>query len=252
MAYDIKYRRRAMEHLAEGNTVRATAAIFRVSTSTLERWKSQLKETGGLAPKQRTGVWRKIDPTKLKCYMKEHPDAYLREIAQAFGCSDVAVLKALRRLKITRKKTILYKETNESFRQEFVEKLKAVPIRSLVFVDETGIDQCLYREYARAPIGQKNVSAISGKKFKRTNIVAGICCGKWVAPLEYGGTTDSILFEFWFENCLLQEVEPGSVIVLDNATFHKKSVLPALARKFDCEILFLPPYSPDLNPIEKK
>jgi len=104
MAYDIKYRRRAIDHLAEGNTVRSTAAIFQVSTSTIERWKSQLKETGGLAPKQRTEVWRKIDPTKLKGYIKEHPDAYLREIAEEFGCSDVAILKAFRRLKITRKK----------------------------------------------------------------------------------------------------------------------------------------------------
>ena len=70
--------------------------------------------------------------------------------------------------------------------------------------------------------------------------------------MEYSGTTDSILFEFWFENCLLKEVEPGSVIVLDNATFHKKSVLPNLALKKNCRVLFLPPYSPDLNPIEKK
>jgi len=141
---------------------------------------------------------------------------------------------------------------NESFRQVFVEKLKAVPPERLVYVDETGIDQCLYREYARASRGEKIVTKISGKKFKRTNIVAGICCGKWVAPLEYNGTTDSLLFEFWFENCFLQDVKPGSVIILDNATFHKKSVLPALAQKFDCEIWFLPPYSPDLNPIEKK
>jgi len=107
MSYDIKYRRRAIDHLAEGNTVRATAAIFRVSTSTLERWKSQLKETGGLAPKKHTGAWRKIDPAKLKDYIKQHPDAYLREIAEAFGCSDVAILKAFRRLKISRKKNHL-------------------------------------------------------------------------------------------------------------------------------------------------
>ncbi len=70
--------------------------------------------------------------------------------------------------------------------------------------------------------------------------------------MEYDGTTDSILFEFWFENCLLKEVKPGSVIVLDNATFHKKSVLPDLAESYGCKVLFLPPYSPDLNPIEKK
>ena len=133
-----------------------------------------------------------------------------------------------------------------------MEKLKIVPTQSLVYVDETGIDQCLYREYARAFRGQKIISKISGRKFKRTNIVAGICKGKWVAPLEYSGTTDSVLFEFWFENCLLKEVDKGSVIILDNATFHKKSVLPNLAKIKNCTVLFLPPYSPDLNPIEKK
>lgn len=133
-----------------------------------------------------------------------------------------------------------------------MEKLKTVAPESLVYVDETGIDQCLYREYARAPRGQKVVAKISGRKFKRTNIVAGICQGKWVAPLEYTGTTDSVLFEFWFKNCLLKEVAAGSTIILDNATFHKKAVLISLAASYHCEVLFLPPYSPDLNPIEKK
>ena len=121
-----------------------------------------------------------------------------------------------------------------------------------MYVDECGIDQYIYREYARALRGEKVVAKVSGRKFKRVNIVAGISQGRWIAPLEYDCTTDSVLFEFWFENCLLKEVNPGSVIVLDNATFHKKSVLPDLARRYNCEVLFLPPYSPDLNPIEKK
>lgn len=73
-----------------------------------------------------------------------------------------------------------------------------------------------------------------------------------MAPLEYAGTTDSTLFEFWFENCLLKDVGAGATIILDNATFHKKSVLPELAKRYHCEVLFLPPYSPDLNPIELK
>jgi transposase len=133
-----------------------------------------------------------------------------------------------------------------------VEKLIRLAPNSLVYVDETGIDRCLYREYARAQRGQKVVAKISGRKFKRTNIVAGICQGKWVAPMEYTETTDSILFEFWFENCLLKEVDAGSTIILDNATFHKKSVLTSLAKSYNCEVLFLPPYSPDLNPIEKR
>jgi len=74
--------------------------------------------------------------------------------------------------------------------------LKFIPEKQLIYVDETGIDQCLYREYARAPRGEKVIAKISGRKFKRTNIVAGICQGNWVAPLEYTGTTDSVLFEF--------------------------------------------------------
>ena len=78
---------------------------------------------------------------------------------------------------------------------------------------------------------------ISGKKFKRINIVAGICMEEWVAPMEYGGTTDSVLFEFWFENCLMKEAKPGSVIVLDNATFHKKSVLHSLAEQYGCTVV---------------
>jgi transposase len=133
-----------------------------------------------------------------------------------------------------------------------VEKLKAYPSESLVYIDECGIDQYLYRVYAYSPRGQKVITKVSGKKFKRINIVAGICQGEWIAPLEYTGVTDHVLFEYWFENCLLQEVKPGSIIILDNATFHKKSVLPIIARRKDCTVIFLPPYSPDLNPIEKK
>jgi transposase len=137
-------------------------------------------------------------------------------------------------------------------RQEFLDEISGVSLNKLVYIDETGINQCLFREFAYAPRGQKVYGKISGKKFKRTNIVAGICQGEWVAPMEYAGTTDSKLFEYWFENCLIQEVEEDSVIVLDNATFHRKYVIPDIAEKKNCRVIFLPPYSPDLNPIEKK
>ena len=113
-----------------------------------------------------------------------------------------------------------------------MEKLKSIPSANLIYIDETGIDQCLYREYARAPRGQKVVTKISGRKFKRTNIVVGVCHGSWVAPLGYTRITDSTTFEFWFENCLLQKIDEGSTIVLDNATFHKKSILPDLAKRY--------------------
>jgi len=95
------------------------------------------------------------------------------------------------------------------------------------------------------------VGKVSGRKFKRTNIVAAKCGGKVVAPMIYDGTTDSVLFEFWFEELLLKSIPKYSIIILDNAAFHKKMKLRHLATSADCEVLFLPPYSPDLNPIEE-
>ena len=133
----------------------------------------------------------------------------------------------------------------------FQRRIKRISAKKLIYVDECGIDKYLYREYGRALRGQPVMGKISGKKFNRTNIVAGICQGKWVAPRQYDGSADSNLFEFWFENCLLAEIR-GKYIAMDNATFHRKTRLTELAATKKCKILWLPAYSPDLNPIEKK
>jgi len=119
-----------------------------------------------------------------------------------------------------------------------------------VYVDETGIDQYLYRPYARSPRGTIVEGRISGKRYKRTSIVAGLCDKEIVAPLQYGGTMDSTLFRFWFETMLLPSIKPGSTIVMDNARFHQKKILQDMAQLVGCHVLFLPPYSPDLNLIE--
>ena len=104
MSYEIKYRVRAISYWNEGHSKKATAEVFKVGTTTLQKWKKQLKETGSLAPKKRTETWRKIDPKRLKEYLAQHSDAYLKEIAEEFDCSEVAIWKALQRLKLTRKK----------------------------------------------------------------------------------------------------------------------------------------------------
>ena len=120
-----------------------------------------------------------------------------------------------------------------------------------MYVDETGIDQYLYRPYARSLKGEPAPGKISGRKYERTSIVAGLCQKQVIAPLQYGGTMDATLFKFWLETMLLPSIKPGSIIVMDNARFHPKKVLCEIAQKAGCYVLFLPPYSPDLNPIEK-
>jgi transposase len=104
MIYDKEYRRRALEHWGEGHTRKETAEVFKVDPSTLQRWKSRLKETGNLETQKGIQRWKKIDPSRLVEVLDQRPDAYLREIAEELGCSYVAIFKALKRLKISRKK----------------------------------------------------------------------------------------------------------------------------------------------------
>ena len=118
-------------------------------------------------------------------------------------------------------------------------------------MDECGIDTYLYREYGYAPRGQKVYGQINGRKYKRCGIVAAQMGDKILAPFQYSGTMDSTLFEFWFTQQLLPSLEKGTVIVMDNASFHSKKRLISAAQNYSCKLLFLPPYSPELNPIEK-
>jgi transposase len=121
-------------------------------------------------------------------------------------------------------------------------------------MDESGIDSSLCRNYARAKRGIQIKTDISGKKTNRTSVIAGWfhSVKKFIAPYVFDGYTDNIRFNEWLEKCFLPEVEAGSTIVMDNASFHKGSKTKELIEKAGCKLLYLPPYSPDYNPIENQ
>ena len=104
MAYDKKTREQVMKYIGKGHTMEEAREVFGVGTTTIKGWKKLLKETGGLDKRPLNRKHKKIDPVLLKAYVDEHPDSYLREIAELFQCSEVSVFTALRRHKITRKK----------------------------------------------------------------------------------------------------------------------------------------------------
>ena len=125
-----------------------------------------------------------------------------------------------------------------------------IPKHQIAYVDETGIDTYLYREYAWSQRGTPVHAKISGRRYKRTGIVAAQLGKTIVAPLQYDGTMDSALFELWFEEHLCPQLPEHSVIVMDNAAFHRKSRLISYAHIAGHKLIFLPPYAPELNPIE--
>ena len=127
-------------------------------------------------------------------------------------------------------------------------------IVNFVYVDESGLNREYRRLYARAKRGVKVYDKKPGKRVKKVNIVAGLLYGvsgkKHIAVHSYEHSTKAAFFEDWFEWQLLAEVPEYSVIILDNASFHRKKILTEIAARYGVVVLFLPPYSPELNPIE--
>lgn len=112
------------------------------------------------------------------------------------------------------------------------------------------MDHRLYREYGRALRGRRIYEAVTGKRRERTSIIAASRHGRLVAPLVFQGSCNTEVVDTYFAEVLLPELPPGSVIVLDNARFHQSPTTEHLVEAAGCQLLFLPPYSPDLNPIE--
>lgn len=121
---------------------------------------------------------------------------------------------------------------------------------TLVYVDEVGIDEYYHREYGRALRGVRIYADVPGRRFHRSNIIAGYDGKKVIAPFQYSDTTDSDLVEGWVETYLLNAIKEGTTILMDQASFHRKSILTDIIESENCNIIFIPTYSPDLNPIE--
>jgi transposase len=150
----------------------------------------------------------------------------------------------------TKKKTTLYQERNEEKRAEFKKQLELLDPETLVYVDEAGVDNRLFREYGRAPKGQKILANIPGRKRERYSIIAGLINKKLIAPFTFQGGCRAEVFNAWLKHILIPELKPGMTIILDNAAFHKSAETKRLIEEAGCFLLFLPTYSPDFNKIE--
>ncbi|MDB6096516.1 MAG: hypothetical protein JWM09_794 [Francisellaceae bacterium] len=114
MTYSTDLREKTIKYVEQGGSVKDACRIFDVSRSSFQRWQKRKKTLGSLKSKPRERTPYKVDNEQLKNYIAKHPDAYLNEIASHFKVTSPGILIALRRLKITRKKSprFIKKETN--------------------------------------------------------------------------------------------------------------------------------------------
>jgi transposase len=128
------------------------------------------------------------------------------------------------------------------------EKLDA---RQLVFVDEMGTNTALSPLYAWAPRGQRARCSVPRNRGKNTTLLASMSVEGMGPTLAVEGTTNREVFEAYIEWVLAPTLRPGQVVVMDNLSAHKGRKVGELIEERRCELLYLPPYSPDLNPIEE-
>ncbi|WP_341757645.1 IS630 family transposase [Candidatus Tisiphia endosymbiont of Ditula angustiorana] len=142
-------------------------------------------------------------------------------------------------------------EASAEKRSEYLEKVSKYDKEQIVYLDESGIDRTICQDRGWGKIGELLLGQKSGKQYQRTNIIAGLVNNKPIAPFVFNGTCNTELFNNWVEKFLIKELKAGQVVVLDNASFHKSKKTKELIESVGCKVIFLPPYSPDLNPIEK-
>ena len=136
-------------------------------------------------------------------------------------------------------------------RQEYQAEVQAVAAVDLVFIDEAGATTTMTRTHGRAPAGERVVEAVPHGHWQVTTMIGAMGLSGPVAGLILEGATDGEAFATFVEQVLVPELKPGGWVVMDNLSSHRSSRVRQAIEAAGCRLVFLPPYSPDLNPIEK-
>ena len=152
------------------------------------------------------------------------------------------------------KKTLKYSERDADKRVAFLRELRQLaPVygfENIVYLDETGFEATSHRPHGWGKIGCKVHGDRSGNKRPRTSLIAAKRGRQLLAPVLFEGATNANWFNQWLKYHLLPALSNPSVIILDNAAFHKTTPTLRIIDDSPHVLLFLPPYSPDFNPIE--
>jgi len=142
-------------------------------------------------------------------------------------------------------------EANRQRRAEFIEKIRATPPEHLIYLDESGVSTQMTRLYARCAGGQRIHESTPDGRWKILTILGAISTRGMIATMTIEAATDREIFLAYLDHVLCPQLRPGDVVVMDNLSSHKVAGVRERIEAVGAHVLYLPPYSPDLNPIEK-
>ena len=257
-------RRRVAAAVDDGMSRREAARRFGIAPSTAIKWVWAWRLTGSYRPRAQGGDRRsqriEARAETVLALLEETPDMTLAEIAahleseHGLRVSQSTVWRFFLRRGITFKKTA---HASEQQRPDVLQRrrawFEAQPVLDpdrLVFVDETGASTKMARRCGRALRGHRCRAPVPHGHWKTTTFVGAFRLNGTTAPIVLDGAMHRAAFLAYVDKVLVPALEPGDIVVMDNLPAHRSAAVREAIHRAGAELRFLPPYSPDLNPIE--
>ena len=136
-------------------------------------------------------------------------------------------------------------------RKNWPSEIGDTPAEKLVFIDESHASTDMARKYGWSQSNQRTIGSVPQGHYKTQTMLAGIRLSGSVAPVVFDGSINGEIYADWVEQFLIRDLQPGDVVIADNLAAHMNVRAMNLIEAAGCRVLFLPQYSPDLNPIEE-
>ena len=260
---DLRTRIVAHYQADENTTYRLTAERFSVGEATVSRVLRVHRETGDVMPAPKPRKPRnKIDLEWLREHAVAHPDDRLKDRAEAFeaergvSVSIAAVHYAMHAIGFTHKKKTIYAKERDServknLRDTFIAQQPTLVPGNLVFLDESGFRLGSPTRYGWARSGQKALGKAVHGAWRNVTMLGAIALNGFRGFMNIESGTSSEVFRAFVESELVPELKPGDWVLMDNLAAHRDARSLDAIRAAGAIVLFLPPYSPEFNPIEK-
>jgi len=264
-AYSQDLRDRVMEAALSGPSLRQAAARFDIGVSTVIGWFRRLRESGEhSARRQGRPRGLKLDLHKdfLLPLIEAEPDMTIEKLQERLRddrgvtASAGTIWTFLDRSRLTFKKKSAHASEQDrpdvlKQREDWFEGQLDLDPAKLVFIDETWASTNMAPMYGWAPKGERLRAGIPHGHWKRTTFIAGLRLTGLTAPMVLDGSIKGKTFLDYVRRVLVPTLSPGDIVTADNLSSHKSEQVREAIEAAGATLRFLPPYSPDLNPIEK-
>lgn len=263
--YDQDLRLRIVNAYARGEgSFSDLAKRFEVGRATVARYLRRKREKGHVEPDGHAGgTVAKIGPDDMEALCKlvaGATDKRVEDLARIWSkkknrLSRSAMQRALKRFGLTvKKKTFVATEQLtpqvQSERERFKEVVRAIPINKLIFLDEAGSNRAMALMRGWSPAGQRTHADRPCNHGKNVTMLGAVRAEGPVALRSYEGAMNTERFEQWLRSTLGPRLQADDVVIMDNLRAHHGVNVRPILEQFGVHVLYLPPYSPDLNPIE--